>query len=111
MHVMQRQNGKWRLRALLGLVVCAGLSGACQGSGGASTTSMPDVWATVDGREIRRADIEKIYQGTLQPGQAPSDDEALAMKLGVLDDYINQDILVAKATSLKIAASDADVNT
>jgi len=105
---MQIQKGKWAGRAVVAL---ACLAGAC-GGGSGSAASSPDVWATVDGREIRRAEIEKIYQGTLQPNAAPlSEEEAFTMKMNVLDDFINQDIIVARARTLKLEASDTDVNT
>ena len=61
-----------------------------------------DTWAVVDGREIRREDVEKAYQraGNASPNVPAKD--ALAAKLSLLYELIVQDILLAKARALKI---------
>lgn len=71
----------------------------------------PDVWATVDGREIRREDIEKAFRRTVQPGQQVSDEEALTAKLNLLDQAITEDIMLAKARDLNIQLPDSEVDT
>lgn len=65
----------------------------------------------VDGREIKREDVEKAYRRTAQPGAAPSEEEALTAKLGLLNDLIVQDILFAKARELKIEVPDSELDT
>jgi parvulin-like peptidyl-prolyl isomerase len=69
-----------------------------------------DTWAVVDGRELTRDDVEKAYRRTSDPSQTPSDEEALAAKLNLLNDLILQDILIAKARELKVevAATELD---
>ena len=102
-------KGKRSTVSVTAVIISACLAGACRGSSQASST---DIWAVVDGRNILREDVEKVYRGTIQNAAAPvSDDEALGRKLQVLDDYINQDILVSRAQTLKLEASDADVET
>lgn len=94
--------------AVLALLV---LTAAACGSN--ETTSAPvstDTWATVDGREIRRADVEKAFQRLGAGGQPLSDEEALGAKLNLLEDLIVQDILLARAGTLGVTVSDADVN-
>ena len=64
----------------------------------------------VDGREIRREEVEKAYRRTAPPSPVPSDDEALTAKLTLLNELILQDILVAKARELKIELTDAELD-
>jgi len=90
---------------LLLFPVLAALSGACQSqrTGQAAPPAVsPDVWAVVDGHEIRREEIEKAYRRTAQPNAPASEEEALIAKLTLLDQAIVEDILLAKARELKI---------
>jgi peptidyl-prolyl cis-trans isomerase SurA len=69
-----------------------------------------DVWATVNGKEIKRDDVEKYYRTRINPeGQAPSQEEALSLKLNVLDELINNEILIERAKKLNLTASDGEV--
>jgi len=85
------------------------LSAACGGSKSSAPTS-PDVWATVDGREIRRDDVEKVYRRVAQASPTPSEEEAMTAKLSLLNELIVQDILVARAAGLKIDITDAELD-
>ena len=76
----------------------------------ASTAASPDTWAVVDGREIKRADVEKAYQRAGTASQTLSEDETLAAKLSLLDDLILQDILIAKAGPLKVEVVDGELD-
>jgi len=70
----------------------------------------PDVWATVNGKEIKRADVDKYYRTRVNPeGQEPSQEEALSLKLNVLDELINNEILLERAKKLNLEASDGEV--
>jgi parvulin-like peptidyl-prolyl isomerase len=71
----------------------------------------PDTWAVVDGREISRDDVDKAYRRTQEAAQAPSDEEMLTAKLGLLNDIILQDILLAKAAALKLEVSTTELDT
>ena len=62
-----------------------------------AATVSPDTWAVVDGREIRREEVERSFRRTRDTAQTLSDDEALTAKLSLLGDMIVQDILLAKA--------------
>ena len=63
-----------------------------------------DTWAVVDGREISREDVDKSYRRTRDTAPPVSDEETLTAKLSLLDDLILQDILLAKARTLKLDA-------
>jgi peptidyl-prolyl cis-trans isomerase SurA len=70
----------------------------------------PDVWAVVNGKEIKRADVDKYYRSRVNPeGQEPSQEEALSLKLNVLDELINNEILLERAKKLNLEASDGEV--
>src|SRR5271156_7237210 len=70
----------------------------------------PDVWATVNGKEIKRGDVEKYYRTRVNPeGPPPSQEEALSLKLNVLDELINNEILIERAKKINLEASDGEV--
>jgi peptidyl-prolyl cis-trans isomerase SurA len=70
----------------------------------------PDVWAVVNGQEIKRDEVEKYYRTRVNPeGQEPSQEEALSLKLNVLDELINNEILLERAKKLNLEASDGEV--
>src|ERR1700683_5349415 len=70
----------------------------------------PDVWAVVNGQEIKRDDVDKYYRTRVNPeGQEPSQEEALSLKLNVLDELINNEILLERAKKLNLEASYGEV--
>ena len=70
----------------------------------------PDVWAVVNGQEIRRDDVEKYYRTQVSPdGQEPSQEESLSLKLNVLDELTNNEILLERSKKLNLEASDGEV--
>ena len=92
-------------------------AGACQSSStpaaapaAAAAAASPDVWATVDGREVRREAIEKVYRRSVQPGQTPSEEEALTAKLNLLEQAILDDLIMARAKELNITLPDTEVD-
>ena len=99
-----------RRYALLFAFALAGLAGACRSTPSAPKAVSADTWAVVDGREIRRDEVEKAYRRNAQLQPAPSDEEALTAKLGVLNDLIVQDLLFAKARELKIELPDSELD-
>ena len=97
-----------RLLILLTLAL-AGAGGACQSQPAAPPVSA-NAWAVVNGREITRDDVEKAYQRIQQNSQAPSEEEAAAAKLEVLDQIIVQELLLTKARELKIELPDTELD-
>lgn len=105
--------GRFRLRAAANALVLATLA-ACRSTPATPSTLATvsaDTWAVVDGREIRRDDVEKAYRRIAQVSPALSDDEALTAKLTLLNDFIVQDILLAKARELKIELPESELDT
>ncbi|HEX2712005.1 MAG TPA: SurA N-terminal domain-containing protein, partial [Candidatus Acidoferrales bacterium] len=71
---------------------------------------VPDVWATVNGTEIKRQEVDKYYRSRTNPeGQAPSQEEALSLKLNILDELVNQEILLERAKRMGLEATDGEV--
>ncbi len=101
-------------RSFLSLAFAAAvLTGACRSTPAAPASQppvSPDVWATVDGREVRRETVEKVYRRMAQPNQASSEDESLAAKLNLLDRMITEEILLARARKLKIEVPTSDLD-
>ena len=106
-----QQNRLREISILLGAVVCVWALGACGTSGTTPTgTGNADVWATVDSREIRKDEVEKAYRGAVDPtAPPPTDDEMMAAKLSVLDELITQDILLARAKTMAVEPTEAEV--
>ncbi len=96
--------------ALLFALALTSLAGGCRQAPTAPPQVSADTWAVVDGREIKRDEVEKAYRRSVQAA-APAEDEALAAKLGILNDLIVQDLLIAKARELKIEVTDSELDT
>lgn len=96
-------------RLLLLMLAPAVVVAACQ-----STPSAPpvsgDAWAVVDGREITREHVDKAYRQNAQASESSSDEEALAVKLAILDELIVQDLVLAKARELKVEVAESDLD-
>lgn len=78
---------------------------------GCHRSPSPDVVATVNGKEISRSDLEKYYKASLgDTQQKPSPEQADIVRLNILKQMIDDEILWQRATKLNLAASDEDVN-
>jgi len=67
--------------------------------------------ATVNGKEILRSELEKYYQASL--GDSPqqlSPEQAGIVRLNILHQMIEDEILQQRAAKLNLASSDEDVN-
>jgi peptidyl-prolyl cis-trans isomerase SurA len=72
----------------------------------------PDVMATVNGKDIMRAELEKYYKSS--PGdtpQEPAPEQADIVRLQILHQMIEDEILQQRAAKLNLAATDEDVNS
>jgi peptidyl-prolyl cis-trans isomerase SurA len=79
----------------------------------AACNSQPggDVVATVEGKKIFRADVDKYYQSQLAAAQqAPSGEQATALRLNILHQLIDDEILMRRAEKLGLMATDEEVD-
>jgi peptidyl-prolyl cis-trans isomerase SurA len=96
---------------LTALAACSGA--ACRpapATPAATATVSVDTWAVVDGRQITRADVDQAYRRVRDPSQTLSDEEMLTAKLNLLNDLVVQDILLAKARTLKLEVSPSELD-
>lgn len=95
-----------RFLVALGIVAVAGCLQGCKKEAPPS----PDVWAVVNGHEIKRDEVEKYYRSNATAGNpVPSQEEALSLKLSVLDELINDEILMELAQKQGLVATDGEV--
>lgn len=76
-------------------------------------TSQPggDVMATVDGRKIFRTDVDKYYDNNVASAQqAPSGEQATALRLNILHQMIDDQIIMRRAEKLGLLATDDEVD-
>ena len=91
--------------ALAGLVTL--LFSSCH----AAPKGGPDTAAIVNQTEIKNAEVEKVYQTRLkQAAQTPSAEEAATLRLNILSQMVNDEMLMQRAASDKLVASDDEVN-
>jgi peptidyl-prolyl cis-trans isomerase SurA len=71
----------------------------------------PDTAAIINQNEIKNAEVEKVYQNRLkQGGQTPSPEEASTLRLNILSQMINDEMLMQRAAVDKLVATDDEVN-
>ncbi len=91
-------------RTLAALVAVLALLSSC------SRSAPSNVAATVNGRAITYAELDKQYQSSFgAPGDRPSDDQLDIQKLEVLRTLIDSEIMLQRAEKMGLMAVDADV--
>ena len=86
-------------------VLLAALATSCSKNPGS------DVAASVDGEKIYRADVEKYYQNqTAGSNQPLSDEQATGLRLSILENLIENQILMHRAGKLGLLATDEEVD-
>jgi peptidyl-prolyl cis-trans isomerase SurA len=75
--------------------------------------AVPDnLAATVNGRPITYAEMDKKYQSTFMSStERPSDDQMMIQKLEVLRTMVDNEIMLQRAERLGLMATDADVES
>jgi peptidyl-prolyl cis-trans isomerase SurA len=102
----------FRFCAVLGVLAATSFGVACGPKAPAPPPPVSaDTWAVVDGHNITRDDVEKAYRRAGDPAPGLSDEEVLTTKLGLLDNLILQEILLAQARALNLTVPDTEVDT
>src|SRR5579863_93749 len=70
-----------------------------------------DVMATVDGKKIFRTEVDKYYDNNVASAQqAPTGEQATALRLNILHTMIDDEILMRRAEKLGLLATDEEVD-
>jgi peptidyl-prolyl cis-trans isomerase SurA len=89
------------LAAVTALLIC-----------GCKRATPDNVAATVNGRTITYAELDKKYQSTFMSStERPSDDQMAIQKLEVLRTLVDNEIMLQRAEKLGLMATDADVES
>ena len=78
---------------------------------GCNPQTSGDVMATVDGRKIFRSDVDKYYDNNVASAQqAPTGEQATALRLNILHTMIDDEILMRRAEKLGLLATDEEID-
>jgi len=90
------------------MISAVSLLAACIGCG--SKLAGDDVAATVDGRKIYRADVEKYFQNqTAGSEQQPIGEQATSLRISILRELVDNEMLMRRAEKLGLLATDDEV--
>jgi peptidyl-prolyl cis-trans isomerase SurA len=88
------------------LLAGLGIAVGCQSSKDGS-----DVMAKVDGRKIYRSDVDKYYANqTAGSDQQPTGEQATSLRLNIVNQLIETEILMRRAEKLGLLATDEEVD-
>jgi peptidyl-prolyl cis-trans isomerase SurA len=94
-----------QVAAVLQLTLIIGALSACNQQVGG------DVMATVDGRKIFRADVDKAYDNNVASAQqALTGDQATSLRLNILHSMIEDEIIMRRAEKFGLLATDEEVD-
>ena len=93
------------MTAAVPMLVAALMAGCKQQPG-------PDVVATVNGHAIMRADLDRMYKAQLgqNPGQTPSAEQADSLRLNIVRELIDEEIVEQRAAKMNLTPSPEDVD-
>lgn len=98
-----------RISPAVSVLMCGALS--LFAAAGCHRPPSPDVVATVNGKEILRSDLDKLYKAKLGDApQDPSPEQGDIVRLNLLHGMIDDEIIQQRAAKLNLTASDEDVN-
>jgi peptidyl-prolyl cis-trans isomerase SurA len=70
-----------------------------------------DIMAKVNGRKILRSEVDKYYVNqTASSPQQPTDEQSTSLKLGILKELIDNEILMQRAEKLGLLATNEEVD-
>jgi peptidyl-prolyl cis-trans isomerase SurA len=96
---------KHKFLVFAAITVCA-LAASCK----KEAARRPGVWAEVNGKDIMSEEVEKNFRSRVNAdGPSPSQEETLSLKLNIIDELINSEILLERANKMNLVATDAEV--
>src|SRR5262245_66500152 len=109
MAVISNEYGEILMKPLFVCVLMAGL--LVMASCGSDSSASANVVARVNGKDITASQLDKQVQVQLNgQEQPPSPEELQGLKLQVLNQMINDQILLEHAAAANLSASDAEVD-
>jgi len=100
------ESGRCGLGLVLSAVCLLIAFSACNRDSGGG-----DVMASVDGRKIYRSEVDKYYANqTSGSDQQPSGEQAVSLRLSILNELIETEILMRRAEKLGLLATDEEVD-
>ena len=76
-----------------------------------SGQNTPDVMAKVNGHKITKAEVDKYYDNqTAGSPQQPTDEQSTSLRLGILRELIDNEILMQRAEKLGLLATNEEVD-
>jgi peptidyl-prolyl cis-trans isomerase SurA len=95
-----------KLSAGLAVLLLAFLAGCSQ-----PAPSDPNIWAEVNGKPIYRQDVDRHYRDrAAAQGEKGDPEQELSLKLNILNELINNQILLAHAAHSRITVSEGEVD-
>ena len=102
---MTRNANYFRIGTALGCALALATLVACK------SEVSGDVMATVDGRKIFRSDIDKYYDNQVASAQqAPAGEQATILRLNILRQLIDDEIVMHRAEKLGLLATEEEVD-
>jgi peptidyl-prolyl cis-trans isomerase SurA len=99
-----QRTRKIALHAVTGILLLTAFAGC-------KHTPNPDVSATVNGHPIMKSEVEKYFQNKISTmQQQPTADEASMLKLDILRQRINEEVIRQRAEKMHLVATDAEVD-
>ena len=89
----------------LAILTVTFLGAACE----RSAPPGPNVWAMVNGHPILRQQVDRYYRSQMDQPQQPSPEEAALLKLNILNELIDNQLLQQQAQKLGILATESEV--
>lgn len=106
-----KSNPRRERRAAIALLPAAALFLLLSITGCNTYKATEGVMATVNGRKIQRTEVDKYFNNqTAQAPQKPTDEQADTLRLNILKELIDNEILMQRAEKLGLLATDDEVN-
>jgi peptidyl-prolyl cis-trans isomerase SurA len=103
--LLRKNSSLARFTAAMSVATLLAVLAACNSQTGG------DVMATVDGRKIFRSDVDKYYDNNVASAQqVPTGEQATALRLNILHQMIDDEILMRRAEKLGLLATDEEVD-
>src|SRR6202041_3609818 len=105
-NLLKRNPDFARLAALLAAAVLLAALLGCK------SQVSGDVMATVDGRKIFRSDVDKYYDNSVASAQqAPPGEQATILRLNILRQLIDDEMVMRRAEKLGLLANEDEVDS